>query len=366
MESEIIKEKEGVQLRKYYEESEFEHPSVVYEFESLRVGPVTIELSEDVPKSAEPTDVGFHRDFGSEHWRIEGDTLQFEYELEGDAEYRTVYAVKPEKQLNAAELMASPDEFTVDPPAELVRGGGAESVASTSGTSSDASTPSEEATSRTAGENGDLPLEAENSETVAPSRITEEQPVEDDSKSSEPSSPTAEKPVLNQLISELEMDDTSDETRQYFREQLLGETHPESVDVRIKQLQTEVADLRAYTSALETFLDEHGSAEEVITRFEARMDSFESEMNELENTTVGHESRLESQHKETQVLQEGVESAIAEINSLQEEIEELSRDIERVHAELERYEIESRFEEVENELSEIASLQDKLKQVFRS
>jgi len=108
MESEITKERDGIQLRKYYEETEFEHPSVVYEFESLRVEPVTIHhLSENVPKSAEPTDIGFHRDFGSEHWHIEGHTLQFEYEVEGDAEYRTVYAVKPDKQPNAAELMVT-------------------------------------------------------------------------------------------------------------------------------------------------------------------------------------------------------------------------------------------------------------------
>jgi len=40
MESEITKERDGIQLRKYYEETEFEHPSVVYEFESLRVEPV--------------------------------------------------------------------------------------------------------------------------------------------------------------------------------------------------------------------------------------------------------------------------------------------------------------------------------------
>jgi chromosome segregation ATPase len=366
MESEITKERDGIQLRKYYEETEFEHPSVVYEFESLRVEPVTIHLSENVPKSAEPTDIGFHRDFGSEHWHIEGHTLQFEYEVEGDAEYRTVYAVKPDKQLNAAELMVTPDEFTVDPPAEMVRGGGAQGATGTTGVKNDVSIPSEESGSLPIRENGDRPLEEESSGTTATSRATEEQAAKDDSDSSEPSSSADEEPLLDQLITELERDDTSDETRQKLREQLLGETQPGSVDARIKQLQTELADLRAYTNALETFLDEHGSAEEVINRFEARMDSFEGDMDELENTTAGHESRQESQHEETQVLQEGVESAIAKINSVDEEVAELSSDVEQVQGELDGYDIDSRFEAVESELSEIASLQDNLKQVFQS
>jgi len=73
-----------------------------------------------------------------------------------------------------------------------------------------------------------------------------------------------------------------------------------------------------------------------------------------------------SRYEETQVLQEGVESAIAKINSVDEEVAELSSDVEQVQGEADGYDIDSRFEAVESELSEIASLQDNLKQVFQS
>jgi archaellum component FlaC len=343
MQSPITGEKEGVQLTKYCEQAEFEHPAVVYEFESLRVEPVSIRLTATIPDQIRPTDVGFHSAHGCENWQVSDEKLHFEYELDGDAAYRTVCTVKPDAPIDATELITSPDEFTVDPPAEMVRGGSSPADAQESAGASTADAGNDpDATA-----NG-IRAAARGFETPPGVSVYEEVS------------------LLDQMVSELRSGHVSDDTVQYLREEIGDSYQSRSVDVRVKQLQTDISDLRAYMNALEAFFDDHGSAENIIERFEARLDTFETDLEALETTVETQGTMIGTHREEIRTLQETVESMGDDVTAVQDDVEDLSADLTGVEADLDAYEIDSRFEEIEDEIADIARLQSNLKQVFQS
>ena len=81
----------GVTVVKRFEADEFPVPAIAFEFSSDRDGAVAVTLSDEVPDGVAVEDLGFHPEYGSEHWTIDEDEIRFEYELEPDDEYTTVY-----------------------------------------------------------------------------------------------------------------------------------------------------------------------------------------------------------------------------------------------------------------------------------
>lgn len=343
MQSPITAEREGVQLTKYCDQAAFEHPAVVYEFESLRVEPVSIRLTEVLPGELRPSDVGFPSAQDCEYWQVSDDELRFEYELDRDAAYRTVCTVKPDAPVDAPELITPPDEFTVDPPAEMVRGGSSPA---------DAPDPAGPSTDDAWDEPGARAngIRAANRDFEIPPGVTVYE----------------ETSLLDRMVAELRAGRVSDDTLQYLREEIGDSYRSRGVDVRVKQLQTDVSDLRAYTNALEAFFDDHGSAEEVIERFEARLDSFEADLEALETTVETQGTMIGTHREEIRTLQETVESMGEDVTAVQDDVAELSADLTDVETDLDAYEIDSRFEELEAELEDIARLQSNLREVFES
>lgn len=366
MESTITEEREGVQVQKYLEDTEFEHPSIVYEFQSLRVEPVTVTVIEALPEPLDPTDIGFHLEHGSDHWQLDDESMEFEYELDGDAEYRTVYTVKAESPVETAELLSPPAEFSVDPPVELTRGGSSSSCSTKSQTGNGtAGTDGTQPATPALDERHNSPSlsESDDSDTGPPVAETETGAVDatDTDHSLED-----EEPLLERAVAEIEAGDVSDATLQSFSEALYEEQYPRSVDARVKQLQADVADLRAYTEALEAFLDDHGSADEVIDRFEARMDSFEDTVNSLESTDETQGKVLATHHQEIQDMQERLETMSTDIATVEDEVAGISTDVADLDTKLNEYDIDTRLTAIEQELDEIATLQENLKSVFQS
>jgi len=239
----------------------FEHPAVVYEFESLRVEPVSIRLTATIPDQIRPTDVGFHSAHGCENWQVSDEKLHFEYELDGDAAYRTVCTVKPDAPIDATELITSPDEFTVDPPAEMVRVGAVRQTRRNQ----------QELLLRTPG-------------TTRTRRRTESVPRPAVSRRHRESPSTKRSPCWTRWSANSGRATCRTTRSSTLREEIGDSYQSRSVDVRVKQLQTDISDLRAYMNALEAFFDDHGSAENIIERFEARLDTFETDPEALETT----------------------------------------------------------------------------------
>lgn len=70
-------------------------PAVRFAFRSEHEGPVAIRVVETLPEGVELDDIGFHREYGREYWRTDGDrTLAFERVIEPDERLLTVYFVR--------------------------------------------------------------------------------------------------------------------------------------------------------------------------------------------------------------------------------------------------------------------------------
>lgn len=109
------------------------------------------------------------------------------------------------------------------------------------------------------------------------------------------------------------------------------------VEARIHQLQTEVGDLKAYTTALEEFLDEEGTGRQVIESVRADMASLEDDLAAVTDDVRVHGRNLGK-------LWEVLEDVENELTRLHEVVDRQRRETERVAADVE--DLETDLEEV--------------------
>lgn len=204
------------------------------------------------------------------------------------------------------------------------------------------------------------------------------------------------------LAAEIREGNVSDADLRILRRELDFE-QPESTNVRIRHLQSRVEDLAAYTQALEEFLDENGTAEQLLSEFEeevagltedvadmesrlgtdeetlARIEDLEAE---LESVDVGEE--FESVHERFEELEELVGANTSDTTALTGEVESIKDDLETelsdvaaevdsVSDQLDSVEgdldgrldtIESDVRDVKDELAEIQEWRSQLSTVF--
>ena len=361
----------GVDLEKYYDESELPVPAVVYEIRSERQDTVEIRIVESVPDGLEKDQIGFHGEFTRDVWTVENERLIFDHLIEGESAYRTVYALKPNSPFETEELVTEPVELDIEPAGhakEFVSGDPTWSVESA--VIDDEPSPSEaDATGEPS--TGETDADSTGSEQTADPSGGQQTRTDDgtdgfadifaeqgDERSSEPttdgtpskadggagssdgildvqspsdSEPTAgESPaphdaavsgetnadsdsVVEQLVSEIRSGAVPEEDIEYLRRELGATTEvPKSVEARINKLQSDVADLQAYTDALERFIDTHGQAEDAVDSFERRLDDIDEKVEELSAVT----GELEEQMPADDIEQR--------FEELEDEIEDLS------------------------------------------
>lgn len=285
MQPEITAATDGVQLQKYVEETEFKYPSVVYELESTRDEAVSIRIVDRIPDDVDPGDVGFHPDYGRDHWSVEDRTLAFERELDAGDAYRTVFAVQPDASVDEKQLITDPDEFAVDP------GNGESRPTSGPPVSADEneSTAGGPVVPRISdGGTGRAETVAGDGDRTGATRET--QVATDEARTTGGESAETEETLLDQFVAELQDSRVSEETLRAFHQEVVADQRSTSVDVRIERLQNDIADLRAYTDALEAFLDGKGSAKEVIDRFESRVDRLDDDVESVEAAVDDHDA----------------------------------------------------------------------------
>lgn len=380
-----------VELTKYSDEEGYYLPAIVYEFTSDRSETALVRVVESLPDEIDSADFGFHERFGRDDWEWEDDQLVLETEIDGGAEYKAVFAMRDAAPYEVTELVTPPDEFTVEPAVPTVatsNGTGTFTRSSSSNHSGNAESAEDSETTRieqgvdedrqvsTNGEtsildDGDGLLSSESTDGESdPEDVEDAEDAEDatdaeDVEDAEDSADT-ESSVIDQLIAELEADAVADERLEQLQQRLLPEADStQSVDVRVRQLQNDLADFRAYTNAMEQFIDEHGSAEEVVSQFESRLDSFETTLNSVESSVADNETDISGIREETTEIQSDLESLSDELSSATDDISELSADIASVNEQVPEFEIEDRFEAVEADLAEVSGYVENLKQVFQ-
>jgi polyhydroxyalkanoate synthesis regulator phasin len=350
---EVTVRSEGVTVTKRFEADEFPVPAIAFEFTTERDETVSIRLVDKVPDGVAVEDLGFHPEYGSEYWTIDEDTISFERDIEPDSEYTTVYGIRATGTDDIEQFLTDPTIAEVDPP---LPGDG------------------EEVSDHTIPESGDIvgdiigerdddssgeDEEDSDVEEVETLNLTDPNTPNEGSTGGDSDTETAAEDieagkVVSAMATEIRNNDVSvDDLRLIKRafdhvadetdDETADETSDGSTDARVQKLQSDVADLRAYTDALEEFLDENGTAEQLIDDFEEQLDQFSSELEDLQSDLTANSTTIED---------------------LDESVEDLRESVENLESEVPEEDLMGRIDDIESDLSTLREWREKIQQTF--
>lgn len=157
-----------------------------------------------------------------------------------------------------------------------------------------------------------------------------------------------ENDVVERLVDGLRNGDVTEEQRSVLRDHLVADV-PTRIEVRIDDLQSKIGRLDAYTGALEAFLDEGGTAEEVLEDIRGSLDH-------LDETTRELRSRIESvEHDDARIRNElaNTDDRLAELDEYVDRLEgRHSREIAGVDSKIE--DVDERLEELVGDVGALA------------
>ena len=414
MSSELRARRDGVQLEKYYEDDEFPLPSIVYEFESDRSTAVEVRVAEVLPEGIGPEDIGFHTDLGRDNWSLTAKELVWRGTVEPAGCERAVFALRPDQEYDIERLVDEPDAFDVqvpDPASLPARAGTFTRSAGSDGEdvpADDEDTPDVDREVARWGGDGAAAAAADDDSSDEPATEgTADEPATGGTADDETSiDPTDGESLADRLVAELRAGNVSTENRRYLQRELGGVQPRGSVDARLQQLQAKLSDFEAYTDAVEEFLDEGGTAEQLTETVETRLDAFEddlrtlestvaelaelqgdvADLDELTSTVADHESELESLDEDLSSLdedmssleedlssvQEGLETVREKVDAVSAELSGVTGTVEELGAELSRLDeeatdgVEDRLAEVEAELEDVCEFADTLQEALQN
>jgi prefoldin subunit 5 len=131
-----------------------------------------------------------------------------------------------------------------------------------------------------------------------------------------------------------------------------------SVDVRIGRLQSRVEDLLAYRDALADFLDENGTAEEVVGDVNEDLQDLSERVASLEDAVAeADDGRAD--------LGAEVDAVAERVDAVADDVDDLSATVDAVEARLDAVDdLESDVAAIEAELDELRSFRDRLSSAF--
>jgi len=358
----ITEVRDGVRLIKQIEADEYKLPSIVYEFASERDEELTVRVVESTETAIDPDNIGTHQEFEPDTWSVPDDELVFESDLEPGSNRKIVFAVRPPEAVEIEQFEGPPESLTVSPEREALVRGATSANASPTANPTDTE-DSDEPEPPTPESNRVLNLEQKPKENETGTSngdshpdIQETEPIDDgDDDLSETES------VVSQFVADLRAGRVSETELEYLDEQFGTTGHESSsVNARIKQLQSDFADLRAYTSALEGFLNENGSAREVLDTLQERLESVESDVESLESTVVDHESELSTLRDAKQAVRSDVDALITTTDSLEDDFADLSAEVSHLEEQVPASDIDDRLADIESDISKMKTFTSRL------
>ena len=353
--SETTHETSGVELTKHYDNTDRNLPSVVFNFSSNRSEPVSIRVVEPIADELDPSHIGLQTGDTREEWTLRETDIVLELELEASDEYETAYALRPEQSYDPDTIIVEPAVFEVTPTesasnltGDFTRSTGTHDtgqIRATDGSGIPATT------GETADNGGGSPNEI--SRRPPSSQRTETEKEKHDGES-----------LVDQLAAELEDGAGSAESREYLQTAFEMASDSGSTDAQIRQLQADLSDFRAYTNALEEFLDDNGSARELIADFETRMDSFDEEVTSLEAELQEQDDAISAVRGENEQIQDELEAINSDIESLTESVDELRDDLSSLDSRVPDHDVGERMSEIEKEMTDLSEFMADLKSVF--
>ncbi|WP_313695289.1 hypothetical protein [Halorarum halobium] len=156
------------------------------------------------------------------------------------------------------------------------------------------------------------------------------------------------------LATELRSGEVSEADRELLKRELELD-HATSVDARISRLQSTVEDLAAYTDALEEFIDENGTADDLI-------EGLQADVTEVRDALDDVEADVESAAAERAELFDDVEDVRGAVDDVTDDVAERAEGLEASVAEI-RSELEELQDEVAEEDDAVAEVRDEMADV---
>jgi predicted nucleic acid-binding Zn-ribbon protein len=341
---------DGVTVDKRFEEDEFPVPAIAFEIQSSRSETVTVTLVDRVPEDVAVEDLGFHPEYGSEYWTIDEDQITFEREIEANSEYTTVYGIRATGTEDVEQFLTEPTVTSVDPPPEE----GAAAVVDDAG--------SDVVRDVIAGESDAVPgLEDDEDEDVETLNLKDPNEPDDAGGSGESGGGDGASAaggsevdsLVGALAAELRNGSVDEDDVVLLRKAFDVVSEDSSVDARIQRLQTEVADLLAYTDALEEFLDENGTAEQTIEEFRSEVETLQSDLDAVRSLARSHEESLSTIESTVDGVESSMESLGSEMDEVLSDVETVQSGVEEVGSSVD--DVESSVDEVEEDLADLES-----------
>jgi predicted nucleic acid-binding Zn-ribbon protein len=341
---------DGVTVDKWFEEDEFPVPAIAFEIQSSRSETVTVTLVDRVPEDVAVEDLGFHPEYGSEYWTIDEDQITFEREIEANSEYTTVYGIRATGTEDVEQFLTEPTVTSVDPPPEE----GAAAVVDDAG--------SDVVRDVIAGESDAVPgLEDDEDEDVETLNLKDPNEPDDAGGSGESGGGDGASAaggsevdsLVGALAAELRNGSVDEDDVVLLRKAFDVVSEDSSVDARIQRLQTEVADLLAYTDALEEFLDENGTAEQTIEEFRSEVETLQSDLDAVRSLARSHEESLSTIESTVDGVESSMESLGSEMDEVLSDVETVQSGVEEVGSSVD--DVESSVDEVEEDLADLES-----------
>ena len=330
-------EREGVAVEKSFEPDDFPVPAIAFVIRSERDVPVDVTLVDTVPEDIQAEDIGFHPRYGAEYWRNEGEELIFERQFEAGEEYTTVYGLRARDTEDVGRFLGDPELVEVHPPkdsSEVVRDVIGE------GTEPEASDDDLEAAIAAA----DVEDPQERSVADGPAGTAETGAGAGTASASASVSPVT---VASMLAEGIRAGEVSDSDLEVLREALgATEVSSNSFEVRIDHLQSEVADLKAYSDALEAFIDENGEARTLMRELQDSIEGIRSDVADVESSMESVEASV----AETTERLDDVDEEVSRIDDLESSVESVSDEVTEATERLD--DVESSVESAEATVAE--------------
>jgi chromosome segregation ATPase len=149
--------------------------------------------------------------------------------------------------------------------------------------------------------------------------------------------------------------------REIFTAEVQGDAR---LEARIRHLQTEVADLKAYTSALEEFLDQYGSGETVVDRLDDRLEGVAADLDAMAATVEAHDDDLATMEERLDRLDRRHRELADAFSGLRDALEDSQARLSALESRLEDDDVDERLSQVEAELEEFTEWKRQLRNLF--
>lgn len=366
-------------IEKQAELETYDEPTITYCISTDRDETFRIRLREHIPDWCLPADFDFHPWYDADDWEIKDGTVIFEQRIEPDDELFTLFSVCIDENGNLDSLVERPsvevapveadaegtdtdwvevsdervnfhvadEEVRTDSAKALASDGGGfpllinENPDSPSTERSDNEVPETESTSPDNLETAVPTVSESEANEGERTATTNETAATENGDTSNGNQLHPEGSIVDDLVTALQQENVSEEQIQTLRE-IVGSDSVGSMNARVEHCQTRLSDLAAYTDALEEFLDEEGTGQQLIREFQSDLEAVEDHLEALESevaqTADGQDDlreRVGEVERDVSALREigdTVESLEARLDdttaSLQEDLDELRTAIE--------------------------------------